>query len=114
MAQIQAAIKSDDVKDAVGGSSSDEQAAKDIDFFFGSKVWNTTALFNNCTLCIVRPHAFTSAGGEIVDHILTEGFEISALRLWYMDKATAEEFLEVYKGVLPEYHDMVSQLCTAG
>jgi len=30
--------------------------------------------------------------------------------LWNLDKASAEEFLEVYKGVLPEYHDMVSQL----
>merc|ERR1712098_114540 len=40
------------------------------------------------------------------------GFEISAMRIWHMDKATSEEFLEVYKGVLPEYHENCGQLCT--
>jgi len=110
---IRAMFGQDTVRNAVYGSDGAASAEGEIDFFFGdSSAWPTTALFNNCTLCIVRPHAFTTSGGEIVDHILTEGFEISALRLWYMDKATAEEFLEVYKGVLPEYHDMVSQLCT--
>merc|ERR1719421_1324387 len=101
------------VKNAVHGSASPVAASKEIEFVFGEQqVWPTTALFNNCTLCVVRPHAFQSAAGDIVSRILAEGFEISAMRLWYMDKATAEEFLEVYKGVLPEYHDMVSQLCT--
>jgi len=110
---IRAMFGQDLVKNVVYGSAAAADAESEIDFFFGeSKAWPTTALFNNCTLCIVRPHAFTTSGGEIVDRILTEGFEISAMRLWYMDKATAEEFLEVYKGVLPEYHDMVGQLCT--
>lgn len=58
----------------------------------------------------MRPHAFQNSG-EIVNEIVSAGFEISAMRVWYMDKATAEEFTEVYKGVLPEYHDMVGQLC---
>jgi nucleoside-diphosphate kinase len=110
---IRAMFGQDVVRNAVYGSGAASSAEGEIDFFFGdASAWPTTALFNNCTLCIVRPHAFTTSGGEIVDHILTEGFEISAMRLWYMDKATAEEFLEVYKGVLPEYHDMVGQLCT--
>jgi len=107
---IRGAIATDDVRNAVGGSSSDEQAAKDIAFFFG-KDFKTTALFNNCTLCVVRPHAFVESGGAIVSQILQEGIEISAMNLFYLDKADAEEFLEVYKGVLPEYHDMVTALC---
>jgi len=110
---IRAMFGQDLVKNVVYGSGAAADAESEIDFFFGeAKAWPTTALFNNCTLCIVRPHAFTTSGGEIVDRILSEGFEISAMRLWYMDKATAEEFLEVYKGVLPEYHDMVGQFCT--
>lgn len=101
------------VQNAVHGSISPVAASAEIEFFFGeSQSWPTTALFNNCTLCVVRPHAFQTSAGEIVSRILSEGFEISAMQLWYMDKATAEEFLEVYKGVLPEYHDMVGQLCT--
>jgi len=109
---IRAQLGTDDVRNAVHGSSGNETAGQEVDFFFGeSQNWPTTALFNNCTLCVVRPHAFVSSGGEIVSRILSEGFEISAMCLWHLDKASAEEFLEVYKGVLPEYHDMVSQLC---
>jgi nucleoside-diphosphate kinase len=107
---IRAALGADDVRNAVHGSSSSPKAEEEIEFFFGRN-WPTTALFNNCSLCIVRPHAFVSSAGEIVNRILAEGFEISAMQLWCLDKASAEEFLEVYKGVLPEYHDMVSQLC---
>jgi nucleoside-diphosphate kinase len=109
---IRAQLGSDDVKNAVHGSKDNQKAAMEVDLFFGeSRSWPTTALFNNCTLCVVRPHAFVSSGGEIVSRILAEGFEISAMCLWNLDKAGAEEFLEVYKGVLPEYHDMISQAC---
>jgi nucleoside-diphosphate kinase len=108
---IRAQLGSDDVRNAVHGSSDNQRAVMEVDFFFGEgKVWPTTALFNNCTLCLVRPHAIKSAG-DIISQILQAGFEISAMSLWYLDKASAEEFLEVYKGVVPEYHDMVSQCC---
>jgi len=111
--QIQGTYGTDAVRNAVHGSSHPAAAAAEIEFFFGpDKAFATTALFNNCTLCVVRPHAFTAHGGSIVSRILAEGFEISAMQLWHLDKAGAEEFLEIYKGVLPEYHDMVAQLCT--
>jgi len=109
---IRAALAADDVRNAVYGSSSNATATSELDFFFGEgKNWPTTAIFNNCALCIIRPHALVKSGGEIVTRILADGFEISAMCLWELDKASAEEFLEVYKGVLPEYFDMVSQLC---
>jgi len=108
---IRAMFGRDPIANAVYGSATAEAAAGEIEFFFGEGAsWPTTALFNNCTLCVVRPHAFKDSG-DVVDEILSAGFEISAMRIWYMDKATAEEFTEVYKGVLPEYHDMVGQLC---
>lgn len=108
---IRAAIATDDVRNAVHGSENAEAAAREIDFFFIDKTqtWATTALFNNCTLCIIRPHAVRDAGA-IVGRILEEGFEISAMRLWHMDTVTVEEFLDVYKGVLPEYLEMCHQL----
>ena len=40
------------------------------------------------------------------------GFEISALLMCTLDKANAEEFLEVYKGVVQEYPLMVTELCS--
>merc|ERR1719473_1883910 len=109
---IRAQLGVDDVRNAVHGSSTTERANDEVEFFFGNgKNFPTTALFNNCTLCVVRPHAFVPSSGEIVSRILAEGFEISAMCLWHLDKASAEEFLEVYKGVLPEYFDSVSQMC---
>lgn len=112
VSQIQSQMATDSVRNSVHGSSSASAALGEINFFFGpDRVWPSTALFNNCTLCVVRPHAFTAHAGSIVSRILGEGFEISAMQLWHLDKAAAEEFVEIYKGVLPEYHDMVAQLC---
>jgi len=42
--------------------------------------------------------------------ILSHGFEISALELFMLDKPVAEEFLDVYKGVLPEYSSLVEHM----
>jgi nucleoside-diphosphate kinase len=39
----------------------------------------------------------------VIDMILNEGFEISAMEMFYLSKATIEEFYDVYKSVLPEY-----------
>merc|ERR1739848_245107 len=35
----------------------------------------------------------------------------SAFQMQALSTVAAEEFLEVYKGVLPEYHDIVEQMC---
>merc|ERR1711959_606235 len=99
----------DDVRNAVHASEDEVAAEREIDFFFGRQGWGTTAVGQNCTLCVVKPHAFHAAG-EIVSAILQKDFEISAMAVHYMDRATAEEFLEVYKGVVPEFHDMCAQL----
>lgn len=73
---------------------------------------NYTATLNECTLCLVKPHAVKSnATGKIIDAIISEGYEISAIKNVMFDKVCAEEFLEVYKDVVPEYKDHVAQLC---
>ena len=38
------------------------------------------------------------------------GFEITMVKMFHMDKANAEEFYEVYKGVVQEYNAMVLEL----
>ena len=48
--------------------------------------------------------------GKIIDIILTEGFEISSMQMFYIDKIQAEEFFQVYKGVLPEYSQMIDSM----
>jgi nucleoside-diphosphate kinase len=44
------------------------------------------------------------AAGKIIDAILKANYFISDLQLFQLDRANAEEFIEVYKGILPEYH----------
>merc|ERR1719183_1071388 len=89
------------VKNGIHGSKSIMDARIEIEFFFDRK-WPTTAIFNNCTCAVIRPHAIKQTGA-IIERILSEGFEISALQMQALSTVAAEEFLEVYKGVLPEY-----------
>lgn len=62
----------------------------------------------------LRVHAKVSVisgnGGKIINAIMDAGFEISAMQMYTMEKANAEEFYEVYKGVVQEYNSMVNEL----
>jgi len=50
--------------------------------------------------------------GRILDLILQDGFEASAMQMFFLDRPTSEEFFEVYKGVLPEYSAIAENLTT--
>ena len=90
-----------------GMQSSDMQG-----MLFNDSGNTNTATLDSCTCCIIKPHAVKSKqAGLIIDHIISQGYEISALRTLFFDKVQAEEFYEVYKGVVPEYQDHVLQLC---
>ena len=57
----------------------------------------TSAMFTNCTCAVIKPHAIQSGqAGQIIDTILAEGFEISAMQMFHLDRPTAEEFFEIY------------------
>merc|ERR1719217_986171 len=62
-----------DVKNAIHGSKSIMDARNEIEFFFDRK-WPTTAIFNNCTCAVIRPHAIkqTGAGPVIAMEIRQE------------------------------------------
>ena len=38
------------------------------------------------------------------------GFEVSAIEMFHMERANAEEFYEVYKGVVQEYNSMILEM----
>jgi nucleoside-diphosphate kinase len=97
-------------KNAVHGSNSPATAAREIEYFFGLP--SNPAVFASSTCCIVKPHCMDNSG-RIIDTILEEGFEISAMQMFYLDKPNAEEFFEIYRGVLPEFVLMVDHM-TAG
>jgi nucleoside-diphosphate kinase len=53
---IRALFGTDDTKNAVHGSDSGPSWKRETDFFFQAKL-QPTAVFNNCTICIIKPHA---------------------------------------------------------
>jgi nucleoside-diphosphate kinase len=111
---IRALFGTDNIKNAVHGSASTFIAAKELDYIFGEGTESsTTALLSNCSCLIIKPHAIKAGNaGKIIDMVLEEGFEISALELYKLNKTTAEEFFDVYKDVLPEYNPIVEHIIT--
>jgi nucleoside-diphosphate kinase len=89
----------------------DDEAAQ---YFDDKSRFPCTAVFESCTLGVVRPHA-VKAGccGEIVAAIVGAGFEISAMKMVHLSRAHATEAFEVYKGVLPHYAAIVEEMSGA-
>jgi nucleoside-diphosphate kinase len=97
--------------DMLGNAVTRVSAAEAKPYFEGMP---TTAVFDNCTLCVIRPHAVKSGNaGAIISAIIESGFEISAAKMIQLGKPEANELLEVYKGVLPYHTDMVEGMVTS-
>lgn len=113
---IRAQFGADGVQNAAHGSDTVTAAARELEFFFPSTTGHglsNTANFTDCTCCIIKPHAISEGlAGKIINSISAAGFEISALQMFNIDRANAEEFYEVYKGVVTEYPSMVNELCS--
>ncbi|XP_055964548.1 nucleoside diphosphate kinase 7 [Sorex fumeus] len=112
---IRALYGTDAIRNAAHGPDSFASAAREMELFFPSTGVcgpANTARFTDCTCGIVKPHA-VSGGllGKILVAIRDAGFEVSAMQMFNMDRANVEEFYEVYKGVVSEYKDMVTELC---
>jgi len=109
---LRATYGTNSLRNAVHGSHSAQEKTAEVDLFFGREM-PTTAFFTNCTCCIIKPHIVQAGlAGQIIDIILEEGFEISAMQMFNLDKPTAEEFFEVYKGLLPEFVAMIEHMTT--
>lgn len=105
------------VAQTVGGASaaavSAEPAGPAQDKVFTGK--ECTAMFNNCSLCIIRPHAMREGkAGAVISTLFDAGFEVSAMQSYVLLKNQAENFYEVYKTVLPsaQYQSMISELAS--
>lgn len=111
---IRARFGTDQTQNACHGSDSTSSAQRECDFFFGPKVVRrNTAVYQGNTCCIIKPSAVNdNKAGEIMAAITSQGFQVAALQMFHMEKANAEEFFEVYKGVVAEYIDMVNELCS--
>lgn len=109
---LRAAYGSDSVKNAVHGAADFQQKKTQMDQFFSGEL-PTSAMFSNCTCAVIKPHAIQAGhAGAIIDTILEEGFEISAMQMFHLDRPTAEEFFEIYQGVLPDFTQITEQMTT--
>ncbi|PNF26166.1 Nucleoside diphosphate kinase 7 [Cryptotermes secundus] len=114
---IRARFGKDKSLNAAHGSDSCISAERELNIFFPmSRIAQyesprSTATFKNTTCCIIKPHAVQEGLlGDIVSEIQENGFKITAMQMFYMEHPNAQEFYEVYKGVLAEYSGMVNQL----
>lgn len=89
-------------------------AFQELSFFFPKDKFTSSsqmtpksiAAFENSTCCIVKPHALKLGGnalGGIVEGIQNAGFNISGLQTFSLKYEHAEEFYEIYKGVVQDY-----------
>jgi nucleoside-diphosphate kinase len=90
-------------------SSENEKIANlEINYYFSIR---HQPQLSNCSCLILKNHLFTERTlGKVIDIILNEAFEISSMELFYLDKNSAEEFFDVYKGVLPEYGKIIDDV----
>ena len=65
------------------------------------------------TLAVLKPHALAAGCGGALLAALQAQFEVTGAAVACLDRAEAAQFLEVYKGVVPEYGHAVEEL-TAG
>nr|Q9QXL8.1 RecName: Full=Nucleoside diphosphate kinase 7; Short=NDK 7; Short=NDP kinase 7; AltName: Full=nm23-M7 [Mus musculus]8I7R_C Chain C, Nucleoside diphosphate kinase 7 [Mus musculus]8I7R_D Chain D, Nucleoside diphosphate kinase 7 [Mus musculus]8IYJ_5 Chain 5, Nucleoside diphosphate kinase 7 [Mus musculus]8IYJ_6 Chain 6, Nucleoside diphosphate kinase 7 [Mus musculus]8IYJ_j1 Chain j1, Nucleoside diphosphate kinase 7 [Mus musculus]8TO0_5 Chain 5, Nucleoside diphosphate kinase 7 [Mus musculus]8TO len=113
---IRALFGTDGVRNAAHGPDTFASAAREMELFFPSSGGcgpANTAKFTNCTCCIIKPHAISEGMlGKNLIAIRDACFGMSAIQMFNLDRANVEEFYEVYKGVVSEYNDMVTELCS--
>eukprot|EP01116_Phalansterium_solitarium_P000328 TRINITY_DN10207_c0_g1_i1.p1 TRINITY_DN10207_c0_g1~~TRINITY_DN10207_c0_g1_i1.p1 ORF type:complete len:396 (+),score=97.31 TRINITY_DN10207_c0_g1_i1:73-1260(+) len=109
---VRAQYGRDEQRNAVEGSDTVHDAKQEVPFFFSTRrIFPATAQFRDTACCVIKPHAVLSGqAGYIIQKIIDEGFEITAIEMFKLEPENAEEFLEVYKGVVVEFADMVSEL----
>lgn len=96
-------------KNTVHGSDSPASVKRECALVF-NKIRHVPML-TNCSCLVIKPHAIKEGNaGKIIDIILNEGFEISSMQMFNIDRIQAEEFFQVYKGVLPEYSQMIDSM----
>jgi len=111
---IRALYGIDEIRNAIYYTIDKKKSDEDIAFFFPPshiKRFSGTISLTKSTLCIIKPHAIKNGDlGNILTAIVDANFKITALKMIFLEKINCEEFYEVYKGVVPEYSQMVEQL----
>lgn len=113
---LRAKYGTEGVRNCAHGSDSAASAERETYFFFNKLSKQTTLNSYICPSCIViKPHLVKEKRlGEAINAISfnckERGLKAVAIQMFSLNKDEVEEFLEVYKGVLPEYGLMVEEL----
>jgi nucleoside-diphosphate kinase len=101
--------------EAFFGSINASDGDREVKLMFGPNARGSeTATYDNCTLCVIKPHIVRDGkAGEVITAINEAGFQISAIKSFTLNLVEAEEFLEIYKGVLPEFNVRLSLFHTS-
>ncbi|KAF7283255.1 hypothetical protein GWI33_001081 [Rhynchophorus ferrugineus] len=86
-----------------------ENARREANFFFkGEHSPQAPVRVRNSTCCVIKPHAILQGKlGPILQTITEAKFRITALLMYYLSSKAADEFLQVYKGVVSDYHALL-------
>lgn len=99
---------------AVVALNSSQAAEMALDFFFGGQQFSPTVRLDNCSLVVIKPSAVSRGdSGKILLKLAQGGFDVSAIEMFALSRANAEELVEVYKGVVPSYGSMVDELVSS-
>ena len=92
---------------------SDSEEASAIARYFARSVTRTTATFQDCACCVIKPHAVKDkVVGAVLGQLVSGGLAVTAAKMLRLDRAAASEFLQVYEGVVPKYKEFVDELCS--
>ena len=92
------------------GSDSPQSASRELGIIFSQRAIRLVSQGHNSTLCVIKPHAIKEhLEARIIKQIVNAGYQIGGALLTTIDLNTANEFLEVYKGVVPEFVDMAAE-----
>lgn len=68
----------------------------------------------SCTMCLIKPHVLRDQNtGEVIDAILSEGYEVSAIYSVHLTNSIAEELLDVYKEIFPKFTAMIEHITSS-
>lgn len=103
----------DDIKCGILYPKDSATNQKDLEFFFPklNDRLKVQAKLHRSTLCVIKPHAVKEGKvGAIIKMITDNGFSITAMKMVHLDRKQCEDFYEIYKGIVGEYLQMVTQL----
>ncbi|XP_022821874.1 nucleoside diphosphate kinase 7-like isoform X3 [Spodoptera litura] len=104
------------LRNAAHGCISVNDAAEMLDLYFGYENGVPRipfrATYENCTCCVIKPHVLLDGNvGAVLEQITATGkFHITAMAMFSVEIADAQEFYEIYKGVLPAFEGMCIHL----